>query len=96
MLAALDKGVEIIECDFSEGRVDLDCSYKGYERQEARTVPGPPIEEDVALILQTRGTTGRAKAVSMRACYQSCFRSRWTAYGKNGRFPFGIEIFSHR
>ncbi len=72
VLAALDKGVEVIECGFSEGRVDLDCSYKGDQRQEVRTVPGPPGEEDVALILQTSGTTGRAKAVSMRAGYQSC------------------------
>ncbi len=66
VLAALDNGVEIIECGFSEGRVVLDGLYKGYERLAGRTVPGPPIEEDIALILQTSGTTGRAKAVSMR------------------------------
>ncbi|CAD6568031.1 MAG: hypothetical protein ASARMPRED_001389 [Alectoria sarmentosa] len=50
VLAALDKGVTIIECCLNDGQIVLD---------------QPAAQQDVALILHTSGTTGRPKAVPL-------------------------------
>ena len=66
VLAALEKGISIIEFYYSKGRIVFDCKYRGRSRLQAMTTPDPPAQQDVALILHTSGTTtGRPKAVSI-------------------------------
>lgn len=64
VLAALVKGVTVIECHLSEGQIVVSCEYRGSSRLKITTMPERPAEQDVALISQTSGTTGRPKAVS--------------------------------
>ena len=66
VLAALDKGVTIIECCLNDGQIVLDRRYRRPSRLTIVKMPEPPAQQDVALILHTSGTTGRPKAVSTK------------------------------
>ena len=63
-LAALDKGITIIECQTSKGQITLGCTYKASSGMESMTMLERPAEQDVALILYTSGTSGWPKIVS--------------------------------
>ena len=66
VLAALDKGVTIIECCLNDGQIVLDRRYRRPSRLTIVKMPEPAAQQDVALILHTSGTTGRPKAVSTK------------------------------
>ena len=66
VLAALDKGVTIIECCLNDVQIVLDRKYRRPLTLTIVKMPEPPAQQDVALILHTSGTTGRPKAVSTK------------------------------
>ena len=63
-LAALDKGITIIECETRKGQIALGCTHKASSGNESMTMLERPAEQDVALILYTSGTSGWPKIVS--------------------------------
>lgn len=66
VLAGLDKGVMVIECHYSEGQIVLASKNKVRSRLQVMKEPERPAEHDIAVCLNTSGTTGNPKAVSTK------------------------------
>ena len=96
VLAALDKGVSIIECRYSEGQITLDDKYGGRTKIEATRMLETPAEQDVAILLLTSGTTsttGRPRVVSALTL---ALLLRQIPYHDKCRLLLPTKIFSHQ
>ncbi len=63
-MAARKRNAAVIECYTDDGQVKLDVKELGGLDGKGKKAVEEALEEDVALVLHTSGTTGKPKAVS--------------------------------